>query len=114
MDLRLITLFFLYGSGNHRDLLSSPPPRSSDLIPRSPPHPMRHRPPPEHPPPDPSHSKASNQNGSGGDRKSTRLNSSHQIISYAVFCLKKKNTTRQSAHRSDYNPLLPHSITYNF
>src|SRR5207244_11357848 len=29
--------------------------------------------------------------GSGPDRKSTRLNSSHQIISYAVFCLKKKN-----------------------
>src|SRR5258708_8922323 len=27
------------------------------------------------------------------DRKSTRLNSSHQIISYAVFCLKKKNIT---------------------
>src|SRR5258708_23980661 len=27
---------------------------------------------------------------SRGDRKSTRLNSSHQIISYAVFCLKKK------------------------
>src|SRR5258708_14327066 len=27
------------------------------------------------------------------DRKSTRLNSSHQIISYAVFCLKKKNAT---------------------
>src|SRR5438552_7189276 len=26
------------------------------------------------------------------DRKSTRLNSSHQIISYAVFCLKKKKT----------------------
>src|SRR5258708_36128929 len=26
----------------------------------------------------------------GQDRKSTRLNSSHQIISYAVFCLKKK------------------------
>src|SRR5258708_23947307 len=26
----------------------------------------------------------------GADRKSTRLNSSHQIISYAVFCLKKK------------------------
>src|SRR5258708_28409526 len=32
-----------------------------------------------------------------GDRKSTRLNSSHQIISYAVFCLKKKknNYTKQ-------------------
>src|SRR5438552_8337688 len=28
------------------------------------------------------------------DRKSTRLNSSHQIISYAVFCLKKKKRTR--------------------
>src|SRR5438552_8243897 len=28
--------------------------------------------------------------GLHGDRKSTRLNSSHQIISYAVFCLKKK------------------------
>src|SRR5438552_12933435 len=27
------------------------------------------------------------------DRKSTRLNSSHQIISYAVFCLKKKKPT---------------------
>src|SRR5258708_29537511 len=33
------------------------------------------------------------------DRKSTRLNSSHQIISYAVFCLKTKNSfsTRSSA-----------------
>src|SRR5947208_5159657 len=30
------------------------------------------------------------------DRKSTRLNSSHQIISYAVFCLKKKNRHRRS------------------
>src|SRR5258708_14146984 len=29
------------------------------------------------------------------DRKSTRLNSSHQIISYAVFCLKKKNDTKR-------------------
>jgi len=29
-----------------------------------------------------------------GDRKSTRLNSSHQIISYAVFCLKKKTKKR--------------------
>src|SRR5256885_7083493 len=30
--------------------------------------------------------------GRHGDRKSTRLNSSHLVISYAVFCLKKKNT----------------------
>src|SRR2546426_3082696 len=28
----------------------------------------------------------------GGDRKSTRLNSSHLVISYAVFCLKKKRS----------------------
>src|SRR5438552_7743580 len=31
------------------------------------------------------------------DRKSTRLNSSHQIISYAVFCLKKKKLKHQTA-----------------
>src|SRR2546430_2986784 len=31
------------------------------------------------------------------DRKSTRLNSSHSQISYAVFCLKKKNTTRRTS-----------------
>src|SRR5258708_36699969 len=31
---------------------------------------------------------------SSRDRKSTRLNSSHQIISYAVFCLKKKKIER--------------------
>src|SRR5256885_12790078 len=30
------------------------------------------------------------------DRKSTRLNSSHLVISYAVFCLKKKKTTHLS------------------
>src|SRR5688500_20073386 len=29
------------------------------------------------------------------DRKSTRLNSSHLVISYAVFCLKKKNNTNK-------------------
>src|SRR5687768_18250467 len=33
-----------------------------------------------------------------GDRKSTRLNSSHGYISYAVFCLKKKNLTAQNLH----------------
>src|SRR5947207_4676143 len=31
------------------------------------------------------------------DRKSTRLNSSHTVISYAVFCLKKKNTRRDAS-----------------
>src|SRR3712207_7275971 len=34
------------------------------------------------------------QEGIGGDRKSTRLNSSHANISYAVFCLKKNQRTR--------------------
>src|SRR3989449_8571971 len=33
-------------------------------------------------------------NPDGSDRKSTRLNSSHGYISYAVFCLKKKNDNR--------------------
>src|SRR5258708_33027623 len=33
------------------------------------------------------------------DRKSTRLNSSHQIISYAVFCLKKKTHTTSYAQK---------------
>src|SRR5437588_4493085 len=33
-----------------------------------------------------------------GDRKSTRLNSSHTVISYAVFCLKKKTGATPTAH----------------
>src|SRR2546426_3716536 len=35
-----------------------------------------------------------------GDRKSTRLNSSHLVISYAVFCLKKKNINKVRAGES--------------
>src|SRR2546421_9017556 len=35
------------------------------------------------------------------DRKSTRLNSSHDQISYAVFCLKKKKRTTELLSRSD-------------
>src|SRR5258708_21575588 len=54
----------------------SPPPavRSPTARPRRPTPPARRR-----------------RRGQVRDRKSTRLNSSHQIISYAVFCLKKKN-----------------------
>src|SRR5258708_13441576 len=37
------------------------------------------------------------------DRKSTRLNSSHQIISYAVFCLKKKKTTNNHTSPSQHS-----------
>src|SRR5258707_2744151 len=42
-----------------------------------------------------------NQYG-GVDRKSTRLNSSHANISYAVFCLKKKTMRQQAALRRRY------------
>src|SRR5438034_6747293 len=34
------------------------------------------------------------------DRKSTRLNSSHTVISYAVFCLKKKKNTKNTKHKN--------------
>src|SRR2546422_6016970 len=40
----------------------------------------------------------------GRDRKSTRLNSSHGYISYAVFCLKKKKNTAQSAEHPRGTP----------
>src|SRR3712207_7780517 len=36
------------------------------------------------------------------DRKSTRLNSSHANISYAVFCLKKKTTNKQTSDDQHY------------
>src|SRR3712207_7686093 len=36
-----------------------------------------------------------------GDRKSTRLNSSHANISYAVFCLKKKKKRQKNVTRKD-------------
>src|SRR5256885_6006516 len=39
------------------------------------------------------------------DRKSTRLNSSHLVISYAVFCLKKKNTKKHTNN----NPTTEHT-----
>src|SRR5690348_17739574 len=41
------------------------------------------------------------------DRKSTRLNSSHPSISYAVFCLKKKNITKYIAPMAPTSPLAP-------
>src|SRR3712207_8404270 len=43
----------------------------------------------------------------GVDRKSTRLNSSHANISYAVFCLKKKTSHRHTLYRS-HEKDLPH------
>src|SRR3712207_7231454 len=41
--------------------------------------------------------------GGTGDRKSTRLNSSHANISYAVFCLKKKKKTISSQSKKSIN-----------
>src|SRR5260221_9256175 len=42
------------------------------------------------------------------DRKSTRLNSSHTVISYAVFCLKKKKTV-QNPYRRVWSALSMHT-----
>src|SRR2546427_6367988 len=50
----------------------------------------------------------------GGDRKSTRLNSSHSQISYAVFCLKKKkkkNNTQSESMRRDITKMSINSPT---
>src|SRR5438309_8511871 len=42
-----------------------------------------------------------------GDRKSTRLNSSHSSISYAVFCLKKKNVSEEKWFYLSYRTTAP-------
>src|SRR5256885_7185053 len=44
---------------------------------------------------------------SPGDRKSTRLNSSHLVISYAVFCLKKKKNRIYRPDLTDHAALVP-------
>src|SRR5256885_7950365 len=51
----------------------------------------------------------------GLDRKSTRLNSSHLVISYAVFCLKKKNNTSApvSPARPQLHPLFDRAICFS-
>src|SRR3989440_354078 len=50
---------------------------------------------------------------SRGDRKSTRLNSSHDQISYAVFCLKKKKKANESGPAELLPDLPPASGTQN-
>src|SRR5438552_14186523 len=45
-----------------------------------------------------------------GDRKSTRLNSSHQIISYAVFCLKKKKKKQNKTSKINENIKILHYV----
>src|SRR5437899_5996580 len=96
--------FFVFkGSGGHRDLHSFPTRRSSDLVARwgafswpckGGPGPATFSLRPEHirlaSPADADEKVA--------DRKSTRLNSSHLGISYAVFCLKKKKGQNNCDH----------------
>src|SRR5438874_5966414 len=88
MQLHIYFLFYCYS--DHRDLHSFPTRRSSDLhqtsdcagieyLRRDRPHERKTR-------------DEENRDLEQRDLKSTRLNSSHVEISYAVFCLKKKNT----------------------
>src|SRR5438045_7935806 len=82
-SLLIFSSFFFYSSGAHRDLHSFPTRRSSDLRLRRPVAVQRD-----------GHDRRGQlvrpQRSCPSDRKSTRLNSSHLGISYAVFCLKKK------------------------
>src|SRR5688572_31855729 len=64
--------------------------RSPLALPPSPPPPDRLR--------DGEHPGLGRHRPPGSDRKSTRLNSSHSQISYAVFCLKKKKQTLDNQH----------------
>src|SRR5437762_3821104 len=49
--------------------------------------------------------------GPSTDRKSTRLNSSHRCISYAVFCLKKKKKKRITTRQQSRTQILPQVTT---
>src|SRR5690349_23900253 len=92
--------FFFYCYGAHRDLHSFPTRRSSDLARVLPTHwlsPRERRYDRHAGGTEPDSRRVQHRRGQAGadrgsveDRKSTRLNSSHVEISYAVFCLKKK------------------------
>src|SRR5436190_11307277 len=47
------------------------------------------------------------------DRKSTRLNSSHTVISYAVFCLKKKKNTASHNQRAESRQRLLRTLLFS-
>src|SRR5687768_17926297 len=99
-------MLFFYSAGVPRDLHSFPTRRSSDLPASTPfPYPaVSHEPRIQQLSDDlerrgmhPFHLPIGidlDESDPEGDRKSTRLNSSHGYISYAVFCLKKKNVER--------------------
>src|SRR5437879_10626076 len=102
---------FFSQSGDHRDLHSFPTRRSSDLLMGEQDHDQEEEhaqesEEAEHRKPDlvaligdPDVDRHLVRTGREGvsDRKSTRLNSSHRCISYAVFCLKKKKDKYQQA-----------------
>src|SRR5205085_12666409 len=87
--------FFFYSHADHPDLHSFPTRRSSDLARLLPGRHHQHQEAPALSIPlrargrPPGHGREHRR-----DRKSTRLNSSHSQISYAVFCLKKKKYSR--------------------
>src|SRR5688572_30954828 len=98
--------FFFYCSGDHRDLHSFPTRRSSDL------HPLEATACGDRPEDHPCHREedqvreaveehvlVARERAELLDRKSTRLNSSHSQISYAVFCLKKKKKKYEPTSR---------------
>src|SRR5699024_12009483 len=103
-------LFLLYFYLDPQDLLSFPTRRSSDLVtPAANPAARAQQTPVAHPALQPAASAEPYTQhdslpphvivlfGATGDRKSTRLNSSHVSISYAVFCLKKKKSQKVKA-----------------
>src|SRR5436190_10737539 len=53
---------------------------------------------------------APHERGALGDRKSTRLNSSHTVISYAVFCLKKKKKKQKPPNQNKTNKYIASAI----
>src|SRR5204862_8063833 len=105
--------FFFYSSRAHRHLHSFPTRRSSDLPPATAAHATSSGVSPTTrtsdewtagPPQATTRARAFGTSVSrSGDRKSTRLNSSHVEISYAVFCLKKKKA------KKDTNKTTPHA-----
>src|SRR5690606_39414482 len=88
--------FFFSASSAHRNLPSFPTRRSSDLQED---HQDR-----QQPADDRVHLDVADRGTDEGDRKSTRLNSSHVKISYAVFCLKKKNRGARALNSRDRTP----------
>src|SRR5688572_32894284 len=83
----ILSLFFFFNDTATTEIYTLSLHDALPIFPR--PRARRSRPRPRRSSPGPTRCPAKNVGGEG-DRKSTRLNSSHSQISYAVFCLKKK------------------------